>query len=212
MTKQRPSGYGTYWSKSNYKEKNFVEWYQWMYQSRLKINQDFINWVNEREISSIADFGCGIGIGFETAFSDKQYLGIDISKRNIDWCNQTYTNPKHQYLCMDFIEEDLPQKVDVSVCNGTLENVWNINDALASMVKNSNKWIYASCFMGYHPNLQSHQYTWVPGKNVYSSLVSPNESRQILESLGCTEIEIYPSKKSTTPAAGEEAIIIAKVN
>jgi len=209
---QRPEGYGRYWSKTKYKNRDFIEWYKWMYQSRLKINEEFINWVRSHDVKSIADFGCGIGIGFESAFKDREYIGVDISQRNIDWCNQTYTNPKHKYLYMDFIQEDLPQKAEVSVCNGTLENVWNINSALESMVRNSSKWIYASCFMGYHPNLESHQYNWVPDKKVYSSLVSPIESTRVLENLGCTEIQIFPSKKGDAPEAGEEAIIIAKVN
>jgi len=212
MAKKRPKGYGTYWSKSKYKEKNFVEWYTWMYKSRLKINKDFINWVNDNDIDSIADFGCGIGIGFCKAFKDKEYIGIDISKRNIDWCKKNYKNPKHKYICMDFISDDLLQKVDVSVCNGTLENVWNINKALEGMVNNSKKWIYASCFMGWYPNLKSHKYSWVDKKNVYSSLVSPIESRTVLEGLGCTDIQIFPAKKDSSAGSGYETIIIAKVS
>ncbi len=125
---------------------------------------------------------------------------------------QNYTNPKHTYLCMDFLEENIPQKVDVCHCNGTLENVWDINLALKALVNNSKKWIYASSSTGYHPDLQAHKYTWVEEKKVYSSLLSPIESRKILNTLGCTEIQIYPSKKTNSPDSKEEIIIIAKVN
>ena len=212
MTKKRPKGYGSYWSKDKYKEKNFVDWYVWMYESRLKINKDFISWINNNDIESIADFGCGIGIGFNKAFEDKEYIGIDISERNINWCKKNYKNPKHKYMCMDFIADSLPQKVDVSVCNGTLENVWSINDALRGMVNSSEKWIYASCFMGWYPDLKSHKYSWEDKKKVYSSLISPAESRVVLEDLGCTDIQIFPAKKGLDDESGYETIIIARVS
>ena len=186
---KKPKNFGKFWSNKEYSypdgTADFVTWYQWMYESRGDLNGEIIEWVAGKggQIQSIADLGCGIGIGFTEAFADKEFIGVDISKRNIEWCKQVYTNLNHCFLDIDFIEEDLPQKVDLVLCNGTLENVWDINKALKSMVNNSKKWIYAAS-TGWHPDLEKHRYDWREEWGCYSSCISPSEARAELEALG----------------------------
>tara|TARA_Y100000593_G_C4321206_1_gene343901 strand:- start:6555 stop:7187 length:633 start_codon:yes stop_codon:yes gene_type:complete len=210
MNFSKPKDFGKFWGEGKYEDKDFVEWYKWMYDSRIAINKAFIDWALSKDINSIADFGCGIGIGFNEAFKDKEYIGSDISQRNIDWANKNNTNPKHSYICSDFITEPLDAKVDVVHCNGTLDCVWNINKALESLVNNTNKWIYASCCYGWHPELDTHQYIWVDDQKVYSNLTSPIEAKRVLKDLGCKNIKVFPMEKDTGNMLTETIIIAEK--
>lgn len=206
--------FGKFWSKDEYefpdRTLDFVEWYKWMYDSRIDINSEIIKWTNEKsdEICSIADFGCGIGVGFSEAFSDKKFIGLDISERNINWCNNNYNNSKHSYVSSDFSIAPLAEKVDLVICNGTLENVLDINKAMESMVLSSNKWIYAAGCSGWHPSLKSHKYDWREEWGCNSSLISPIEAKNTLKALGCEEINIFPFKQQR---GCEDTIIIARV-
>tara|TARA_B100001094_G_scaffold91497_1_gene87473 strand:- start:756 stop:1394 length:639 start_codon:yes stop_codon:yes gene_type:complete len=206
--------FGKFWSKDSYERPEgvlgFVDWYKWMYNSRLDINENIIKWVREKDdkIKSVADFGCGVSIGFSEAFSDKFFTGIDISKRNIDWCKDNYNNSKHVYMHKDFAKNPLSDKVDLVICNGTLENVLDINKAIESMVLSSKGWIYAAGCSGWHPNLRQHKYEWREEWGCNSSLISPSEVELVLKKLNCKKIQIFPFKRS---AKMYETIIIAKV-
>src|SRR5690606_21175283 len=102
-------------------------------------------------IQSMADYGCALGIGYFDSFAAKTLYGIDLSQRNIDWCLKNRTNPKHTYLCQDFIESDLPEKVDLVFSQGTIDNSYDIDAFLAAMVRNSKRFIFATFYRGWFP-------------------------------------------------------------
>lgn len=189
----RPKNYGEWWKNNE----GGLEWYTWMYNSRLKMHKDLVNWVNDKEkggdkITSIADFGCGLGVGYCEDFANKEYIGIDLSKRNIQWCNKNRKNHKHKYCCMDFIAEPLIEKVDLVFSSGTIDNSYDVDAFLKAIVRNSRKWIYVTSYRGWFPELSEHIYSYDEKTTCFYNNISPRRLRMLLESLGCSEIVISP--------------------
>jgi hypothetical protein len=192
-TEWRPSHYGNWWRDHD----GGIEWYTWMYNSRISIHQDFVNWVNQRdnngdEILSIADFGCGLGVGYCDVFSGKRYIGVDLSEKNIQWCKENRKNEKHEYLCIDFVTEDLKERVDLVFSSGTIDNTYDINAFIKAMVRNSKKWIYLTSYRGWFPDLTEHVYSYDEGTTCFYNDISPGKVRMLLESMGCVDIDVAP--------------------
>jgi SAM-dependent methyltransferase len=85
-------------------------WYDgWFYDSIIAPNQDRLfgqikNLIDPR--STIIDVGCGTGrLGFKIAGKSKSYLGIDLSKRNIDRANLSLL--KHPDDKISFLHSNL---------------------------------------------------------------------------------------------------------
>ena len=189
----KPKDYGQWWQN----HRGGLDWYTWMYNGRLKMHKDLVGWVEAREsqgdkITSIADFGCGLGVGYCDDFAGKEYIGIDLSAHNIQWCQKNRKNPKHKYCCRDFIAEPLKQKVDLAFSSGTIDNGYDINASLESMVRSSGKWIYLTFYRGWFPDLEEHIYTWSDEHLCFYSDASAGRIRQTLLNLGCSSIIIEP--------------------
>lgn len=193
QTNWKPLNYGVWWIN----HKGGHEWYSWMYRCREKMHIDMIDWVAEREaegevMESIADIGCGLGVGYAEAFSEKRYIGIDMSINNIEWCRKNILNKKHEYYCLDFIETPLQNKYDLVFSSGTIDNTYDIDSFLVAMVKSSKRWIYATLYRGWFPDLNVHQYKWSDEHACFYNNASPRRIREKLLSIGCKNITIEP--------------------
>lgn len=189
----KPKDYGQWWEN----HKGGLDWYKWMYDGRSRMHKDMIRWVEAREragesIASIADFGCGLGVGYCDDFADKEYIGIDLSERNIQWCHANRNNHRHRYYCMDFIAEPLRQKVDLAFSSGTVDNSYDIDASLRSLVRSSKKWIYLTFYRGWFPDLEEHIYDWSDEHYCFYNDVSAPRIRQTLSALGCEGIVVEP--------------------
>jgi len=209
----RPRNYGLFWFARD--PENILEWYTWMYNGRDKIHKDLVDWVHRMDekgeyIQSIADFGCGLGIGYNEDFADKHYVGVDISPMNIEWCNNNRKNPMHRYINIDFISDALDEKFDLVFSSGTIDNTYDVDAFLKSMVRNSKKWIQLSCYRGWFPPLDEHQYHWNEEHGCFYNDISPKRIRETLVSLGCRDIYIEPVKTNNQDIE-YETIIIARV-
>ncbi len=207
----RPRGYGSFWDQQN----SDLEWYMWMYNSRREMHADFVEWVHKMEgqgefFESIADFGCGLGVGYCDDFADKHYVGIDLSPRNIAWCQKNRKNPKHRYLNIDFISEPLNEAFDLVFSSGTIDNSYDVDQFLKAMVRTSRRWIYLTCYRGWFPDLDEHRYQWNEEHGCFYNDLCPRRLRQTLESFGCQSIVVEPmeTKREDIPY---ETRVIAQV-
>ncbi|MGK7344305.1 MAG: class I SAM-dependent methyltransferase [Candidatus Nitrospinota bacterium M3_3B_026] len=190
----RPEGFGGHWRE---KEAD-PDWYTWMYNSRLKQHRDLVDWVKGKDgagdaIGSIMDFGCGISIGYSDDFSGKEYTGVDISEKNIEWSRKHRDNPKHAYVNADFISEDLDRKADLVFSSGTIDNSYDIDAFLEAMVRHSKKWIHATAYRGWFPSLREHRYRYNQAHECFYNDISPSAAHDTLKRLGCMDITIMPA-------------------
>jgi SAM-dependent methyltransferase len=207
----KPQGYGQWWAEHD----GGLDWYTWMFDSRRQIHTHLIAWVGDHHqpgdpINRIADFGCGLGVGYADAFADKQYVGVDIAEKNIAWCRQHRRNPQHTYLYQDFVIEPLKPKADLVFSSGTLDNTYDIDNALATMVASSRKWIHATFYRGWFPYLDEHRYTWSDEHACMYADVSASRLDRTLKRLGCQNIQIYPLKTGR-PDIPMETLVFARV-
>ena len=83
------SDFGKIWrDKSN-------DWYEDRWESATLLKENFKNYFNEKkDVKTILDIGCGTAsfpIKFPEMFTDKKYVGIDISKSAIEYCKKNST-------------------------------------------------------------------------------------------------------------------------
>jgi SAM-dependent methyltransferase len=187
----KPKEYGKIWNDTQ----KDLDWYQWMFNHRALTHQELLSWINSDEsIESIADIGCGFGVGYSEQLADRQYVGIDISEHNINWCKSHRQNLKHKYYVMDIMNCSSDEKYDLVFSSGTIDNCYDIDGYLKAMVKLSKKWIYVNCYRGWFQDLQEHQYQWNKEHGCFYNKVSPQRVKELLHNLGCKHIEIYPIK------------------
>jgi len=210
----RPEGYGSVWKKERARE----GWYRWMYEGRQKVHGEFFAWLESREaageeIDVIADVGCGVGVGYAERFAKKRYIGVDLSEENVSWCRENRNNPRHEYLALDFVTRDLPELADVVFSSGTIDNAYDIDAFLEALARNSRKWIYATFYRGWFPDLDEHRYAWNPEHGCFYNDVSPRRVREALAAMGCSTILVQPLATGIR-AAGQspyETLVIARV-
>lgn len=187
----RPRGYGSVWNESE----NLVGWYEQMYSDRTAAHDFVIDWVTSPprsdSIRSIADFGCGIGLGYVDAFADRQYVGYDLEGA-INHCRQHYSNPRHAFHAKDFIAEDLGEMYDLVFSSGTIDNSYDADRFLAAMTRASKGWVILHAYRGWFPELTEHQYKFLPDQQVFHNSVSPHRMIRTLDALGFETVEMRP--------------------
>lgn len=206
----KPGNYGDWWKQ----HEGGTKWYEWMYNSRLSAHEDLKNFIitrneNVEGVASVLDVGCGRAIGYKNFLKDYRFVGYDLSQKEIQWCRDNNDNPNHEYLCGDFIT-DLPnEKFDIVFSQGTIDNSYDINAYLKSMVLASKGWVYITAYRGWFPILKEHRYSWDNSTTCFYNDISPNECKLVLEELGCTNISITKLKMENA-AVEYETRIIAK--
>ncbi len=200
----KPDDFGKWWEEEKGADS---KWFEWMYGTRIQMHQDLISWVNRQEVESIADFGCGVGVGYHEAFSDKNYIGVDISSSNIEWAKRNRKNKLHQYICRDFVRQPLEQKVDLVFSSGTIDNSYDVKAFLASMIKSSNKWIYLTLYRGYFPEHESIDYGYNKEQSLYYNDIPVKVINKYLKNFGCSDIKIEPMETGRDDIIYETRII-----
>lgn len=185
------SDFGEYWKKGT-----DIEFYRHIYEDRLPQHEAFMDLVRERwdDIESVCEVGCGRGIGYTDFFKDKQYTGIDISADNIEWCRQNYNNPKHKWIVADFIKNPPEDKFDLVFCQGTIENIYDMDALVEKMSDCCKKFLYITAFKGYFPELKEHVYEWNPVCKCFENKLSLLRTETLLDELGFWDIKIFPQK------------------
>lgn len=204
----KPKDYGKFWLEHD----GGIEWYEWMYQSRAAVHNDLISWVgfvdpDIESIQSIVDIGCGMGVGYCDAFKDRNYTGIDLDSKSIQWCLENRSNSKHHYIACDFITNPPDGKYDLVCSSGTIDNTYDIESYLQAMIGLSKKWVYLTCYRGWFPNLDEHQYTYNEEQGCFYNDVSPGRIREALLKAGCMDIIIEPVKTGRSDIPYETKIL-----
>lgn len=207
-TRWRPSNYGSFWIN----KKIDIDFYIWMFNSRSIIHNNFFNWFNlhKKHINSILEYGSGISYIYNDFFKDKKYTAIDISKASIDWCNKNYSNYRHKYICKDFIEYRGSQKNDLVFSSGTIDNVYDIDEFIISMIKNSSKFIYITFYRGWFPDIDEHFYFYNNEHNCFYNNISIKRVKKILHLNGWKLISANPLITNNDEIIYETEIIAQK--
>ncbi len=201
----KPDNFGSYWKNETGGDE---DWFKWMYDGRKTVHEAMISWLYQQTgINTIADFGCGIGEGYHESFKNMKYIGVDICEENIDWCLKNRENKKHNYLCQDFINQPLSEKVDLVFSSGTMDNCYDIKEFMSSMVNSSSKWLYLTLYRGWFPGLKSTRYSYNYEHGCFYNNISPVEIREYLSDLGCSKILIEPVKTGNEEIPFETRVI-----
>ncbi len=211
-TRWRPRDYGKVW---NSREAN-PDWYAWMFNGRRRIHEDLLTWIAARdrqgdEISSVMDFGCGIGEGYSEALAGKRYIGVDLSPLNISWCKQHRSNKNHHYTCTDFIANSLGETADLVFSSGTIDNAYDPDAYLAAMVRHAKKWVHLTCYRGWFPDLKEHRFSYNREHGCFYNDLAPSRICETLTSLGCSDILACPIRTGSREIPFE-TLVIARVS
>lgn len=206
-----PPNYGEWWKQNQ----GGLDWYQWMYDGRKAAHDDFLDFVaflddHEAAVESLLDVGCGLAVGYADRFSDRRYIGMDLSGKESEWCFKHRSNPNHSYITGDIIQDIPYNKFDVVFSQGTIDNTYDMDAMLKSMVACSKGWIYLTAYRGWFPELPEHRYTWDESTTCFYNDISPAAVRTTLEELGCTEINISfldMGKREKNPIRYETRIV-----
>jgi SAM-dependent methyltransferase len=207
----KPSNYGEWW-KTNSKN---LEWYEELYNSRRIVHRAFAEWVMEREssnitIDSVLEIGCGRAVSYADLFKNKQFVGYDISEKEIDWCKQNRKNPLHNYIFGDFLDAKIMKEYDLVFSHAVIDHIYDINLLIVSMVEAAKKLVYITSYRGWFPDLKTHAYRWSETDTCFYNNISPHEIRQVLVDVHCKKFVIAPLV-TANPVIPYETVIIIEV-
>ncbi len=207
-THWRPPDYGRCWEDHGAD----AEWYEWMYDTRRLMHEEAIDWIRSRDetvhpISTIADFGCGLGVGYHEALADRRYVGVDLIAGTIDWCRQHRKNPGHDYQQRDFIKDPTPEQYDLVMSSGTIDNAYDVEAYLDAMLRAARQSIYLTCYRGWFPDLTEHRYSWSKTDQCFYTDISPRRVREFLAARGCRDICVEPRKTGSDDIPLETRIV-----
>ncbi|NNL68040.1 MAG: class I SAM-dependent methyltransferase, partial [Myxococcales bacterium] len=204
-------GYGQWWSE----DRGGLDWYTWMFESRAVVHADTLAWIRSHDgtadaIDSLADFGCGLGVGYAEALGDRRYVGFDLSERNVAWCRSHRDAPRHAWSDRDFICEAPEERFDLVMSSGTIDNAYDADAFLTAMVRASRRFVHLTCYRGWFPQLEEHRYRWSDEHHCFYNDLSPRRIAERLEALGCVEIRVEPLATGN-PALPYETRVTARV-
>jgi hypothetical protein len=207
---EKPPTYGVFWKEHD----GGLEWYTWMYNSRIDQHQCFQEWfhyANSLEsIRSVLECGCGFAVGYADFFKDIRYVGMDLAETAIAWCKKNRLNAKHDYVARDSIAENFDEKFDLVFSQGTIDNTYDINGFIKSAIAASRRWIFITAYRGFFPDLLEHRYSWNDQHGCFYNDISPYQVYKLLKAEGCSDINIVPSHTGRQDIPFE-TLIIARV-
>lgn len=194
--------YGQWWMSQEVSHDFFAS----IYADRLYQHEAFYAWarplLESGTICSVLEIGCGHGIGYSDFFADIAYTGLDISEKEIVWCQQHYAERhQHRWLQSDFVRQGLDETFDLVFCQGTIENMYDMDALLRRMAGCARRYIHLTGFYGFHDEIEQHQYVWNETYKSYSNLFSIKQALHVLESCGFRVLEVskVPTRKESNP-------------
>ncbi|MFL5245288.1 MAG: methyltransferase domain-containing protein [Gemmataceae bacterium] len=208
----KPPGFGEWWIEKELDE----QWYQEIYQYRAPLHDLFQNWFRAMNqgpvgpIESIIEIGCGTGHGYTSFFHDKDYLGIDLSPRLVNFCNDSNRNPNHSFFCCDVLES-IPQIVaDLTFSQGTIDNVYDLDAFLRAMAHMTRKVLYVINYRGYFQDLADHRYRWDPQTRVCFNDLSARRAADVLRQEGFQTVLVFPQATQRADIPVETVILASR--
>jgi len=192
-TINKPANYGAYWETGATNE----DWYADIFSSRPKAHERFTTWFSELyrlgdPMSSVIEVGCGRAQFYPTLFRSHQYTGIDISSEAIKWCHAHYKLEEATFIAADVIQTVPDVKADMVYSHAVIDHVYDIDGFVKSLAQMAKKWVYISAYYGWYPELDAHEQTWRETDTCFYNKLSPKKLRAAIESMGGTNIQIFP--------------------
>jgi SAM-dependent methyltransferase len=186
-----------------------------MYNGRRSAHDDLMDFVaridgSQGRIGSLLDVGCGLAVGYADGFTDRRYVGVDLSEKEIRWCREHRSRANHDYIHGDIITDPPEEKFDLVFSQGTIDNSYDMDAYLRAIARCARRWIYVTAYRGWFPDLPEHRYSWDEGTTCFYNDISPRQTRETLEALGCTDIRIGPLSM-TNAAVPFETCITARI-
>jgi hypothetical protein len=209
---QKPANYGTWWRT----HPHGAAWYADIYAARQGVHDAFIAWVKAMEkvvgrpFGSVLEVGCGCAVVYPAVFSGKNYVGYDISEKEIAWCKVNRAFAGREFLCGDFIvqNERPAEKFDLVFSHAVIDHVYDADAFVAALVQQSKGWIYLTSYRGWFPQQDEHVYWWSEENTCYYNNLSASRLLTQLHFLGCTNVQVMPFDTGGT--IPQETIVSAK--
>jgi len=171
--------YGDYWkNKSN-------DWYHDNFNKIPLLSSRFVEYLNKhKDWKTVLEIGCGSGIypiEFPELFRNKEYTGIDLSERGINYAR---THSHFKFIYGDFLKMNTEQKFDLVFSHSAIDHIYDIELFLTKIVLVCKKYAYISAYNGYHPKLKKHEMTYRLERSNYLNRLSPTEIEKTLFNTG----------------------------
>ena len=181
--------YGSWWQEQNY------DFYDEIYNITPEIHEKFLKWLNDKKLEKILEIGCGDGRYGRNVFKNYKYFGIDINKNVIMENNKNDKNKDHFYRAGDFIKDKFydDKKYDLVFNLSVIDHVYDVQEFIKKCVSVSKKYVWISAYMGYFPQLKSHQHEWSEQYKCYHNKLSVDQLKKQLDSLNVNyQVECFP--------------------
>lgn len=199
--------YGQWWQG----EETPSDFFESIYQSRHYQHEKFFAWAkaNAPEITSVLDVCCGHGLGYASFFAGSDYTGLDLSRKEIEWCKKKYSELNHAWFCEDFMKMKTARKYSLVICQGSIENLYDMDEAINQLCKLSGKYVYLAGCNGFHDQIDEHQYIWNETYKSYSNRFSIKKAQEAFarNNFDCVAIEKIVTGKPENPF---ESLMIAR--
>lgn len=163
---------------------------------RTKVHDGFRAWFAaehaQRPFRSIMEVGCGRAYPYADLFADFDYLGVDISEKEIAWCREHYRRPNQKFWQGDILVDSPGRRADLVFSHAVIDHVWDINKFLEKLVAHAERAVYVTAFRGWFPDLPAHRYEWLDTYTCYNNDVSVPETKRVLAGLGCRDFDVFP--------------------
>lgn len=208
----RPAEYGRWWNTNEHG----LDWYKEIFGVRTKVHDTFSTWFKaehaRQPFATVCEVGCGRAYPYADVFADLAYTGVDISQKEIAWCQANYRHPRHRFWCGDVLTEDFDRRSDLVFSHAVIDHVYDINRFLTRLVHLADRAVFVTAFRGWFPDLPRHRYHWLDGYTCYNNDVSVPEARALLTGLGCKKVDIFPVRADNVADGIEQetAIVVYK--
>lgn len=101
------------------------------------------------------------------------------------------------------------QKYDLVFCQGSIENVYDMDAFIRKMALIARKYVYLAGFLGYNDSCREHSYVWNERYTSYSNIFSLRRAKEVLLACGFSRVSL---KRVVTYKEGNpyESILIAE--
>lgn len=151
--------------------------------------------IKEYSIKSIMDAPCGDFFWMRhTDLGDASYIGLDIVQALVDKNNAEHADDKHQFKCLNIIEDELP-KVDLIFCRDCLVHLTYEQAivAIQNFKRSGSKYLLTTTFPG-RKNKDLGDIIWRPLDLQQAPFSLPEPIKLINEK--CTEDDLRFTDKS----------------
>jgi hypothetical protein len=209
--REKPPTYGQWWARQS----RGAPWYAEIFAARQSIHDAFIAWVTATEqreapFQSVLEVGCGCAVVYPGVFAERDYMGYDVSWKEIAWCRANRTG-RARYRCGDFlVEMERPtEKFDLVFSHAVVDHVYDVEVFIEACVKQSTRWVYLTAYRGWFPELTEHRYLWDERTTSFYNDLSPSAVLAQLHALGCMGVRVEPVETGK-PEIPLETVIIAR--